>query len=125
MTRSISKAQAKVIIFREVQVNLILQAFCATAIVFVSVTLAVALVSYAIASAMRAYLMVEGRSGAEVKVPATGLAIAFPWLFLIASGEYMMHSDLPLFLLITCGSAVYFGAIRKDNPVHASVLNGG
>lgn len=125
MTRSISKAQAKVIISREVQVNLIQQAFCATAIVFVSVTLAVALVSYAIASAMRAYLMVEGRSGAEVKIPATGLAIAFPWLFLIASGEFMMHSDLPLFLLITCGSAVYFGAIRKDNPVHASVLNGG
>lgn len=122
MTRRITKAQAREIIFREIQVNITMLAIIAIATAFASITLAVAIIAGAIACSMRAYLLVDGRSGAEVRIPSTALAISFPWFFVLISGEQLMHINLPLFVLLTFGSAIYFGMIRKDNPIHTTML---
>lgn len=124
MARSVSKAQAREIIFREIQVNMILQSILAIATAFASTTLAVAIVAGTVACSMRAYLLADGRSGAEVRIPSTALAISFPWFFLLITGEQMIHLNLPLFLLLTFGSAIYFGMIRKDHPIHMAMLKG-
>jgi len=124
MSRSITKTQAKTIILREAQVDFFLQTLGAIVLSFVSVTLSIALMSCALAGIMRAYLMVDGRTGAEIRVPASALALALPLLFMVVAGEYMLQFHLPLYLLITFGSAIYFGAIRKDHHLQTSLLYG-
>jgi hypothetical protein len=122
MTRKITKYQAKVIIRRQEQVNFILHTLFALALGLVSYTLAIAWFAGGTACTMRGLFLTEELRGPHVRVPATALALALPWLTLIASGEYFTNSYVSWYLLITMVPAIYFGMIHRENQNHVYLL---
>lgn len=122
MTRNITKSQAKEIIRRQEQVNFTLHVLFALALSLVSYTLAIAWFAGGTASTMRGLLLADERTGPHVRVPATALALALPWLALIAGGEYFTNSYVPWYLLITMVPAFYLGMLRCENENHVYLL---
>lgn len=123
MTRKITKSQAKEIIRREEQVNFTLHVIFALAFSLVSYTLAIAWFAGGTARVMRGILLADERTGPHVRIPATALALALPWLALIAGGEYFTSSSVPWYLLITMLPALYLGMIRRENENHVYLLS--
>ncbi len=122
MTRTITKSQAKEIIRREEQVNFTLHVIFALTLSLVSYTLAIAWFAGGTARVMRGVLLAEERTGPHVRIPATALALALPWLALIAGGEYFTASQVPWYLFITITPAFYLGMIRRENNNHVYLL---
>lgn len=122
MPRLMSENQAKEIIYRQEYTMFVLKALIALLLWPFSLTLAVSCIACSLAVSMRGIFLAQGHTGAGVRIPATALAIAVPWLFLIATGDYITQVELPRFLFVTIVPTFYFGLIRKENPVYVDIL---
>lgn len=122
MPRLMSKEQAKTIIHRQEYTMFVLKALIALLLWPFSLTLAISCIACSLATSMRGIFLADGHTGPGVRIPATALAIALPWLFLIATGDYITQAELPRFLFVTLVPTFYFGLIRKDNPVYVDIL---
>ncbi len=122
MTRTITRNQAREIIRRQEQVNFTLHVIFALALSLVSYTLAIAWFAGGTACVMRGLLLADERTGPHVRIPATALALALPWLALIAGGENFTSSSVPWYLFITITPAFYLGMIRRENENHVYLL---
>ncbi len=122
MARLMSRAQAKTIIHRQEYTMFVLKALFALLLWPFSLTLAITCIACSIATSMRGIFLAYGHTGPGVRIPATALAIALPWLFLIATGDYITQLELPRFLFVSFVPILYFGVVRKDNPVYVDML---